>query len=120
MGIFKELRIEEDEKLINEIRAFRAVLVIFESDDNLKLKALPFINFEKQTIDWDSMEKNNTFSANQWAAVFWAKAIWHNYALTVRDPFDAAHEMRQSTQNAVLRALAIRWGLYENYFREAV
>ena len=120
MGIFKEQRIEEDEKLVNELRAFRAVLIILESDDNLKLKALPFINFENQAIDWDAMETNTIFSADQWAAIFWAKAIWYNYAVTVRDPFDVAHEMRQSTQNAVLRALAIRWGLYESYCREAV
>jgi hypothetical protein len=69
----------------------RAVLTILESDDELKRKALPHVNIERQDINWNNIFAND-FGSGHRACLSWAKSLW-----TDRAPSRVA--------------LAIRWGL---------
>ncbi len=87
-----------------------AVLVIFNADDELRAKALPFVNVEKREIDWNGIFKNG-FGSGHRAACVWAKSLWTDQAPAKVDPFDRAFSMNAPLKAAVLNALAIRWGM---------
>ena len=87
-----------------------AVLLIFNADDELRTKALPFVNIERQTIDWDRIS-SHYFGSGHSAAVLWAKAIWLDQMPPKSDPFDRAFSMDNRLRFVVLKALGIRWGL---------
>jgi len=88
----------------------KAVLLIFNADVELKRKALPYVDLNSQSINWEKIYQND-FSGGDSAALAWAKAIWCDQVSTKSDPFDRAFAMDVYLQNAVLNALAIRWGL---------
>lgn len=88
----------------------RAVLKIFNYDMELRAKALPHVDIERQRIDWTSTWAND-FSGGHAAAILWAQAIWCDRVETKGDPFDRAFAMDFRLQRAVIEALAIRWGL---------
>lgn len=97
----------EDGKLPAELRA---VLQIFRYDRELQVKALPCVDVERQFIDWDGIWEND-FGGAHAAAITWAQAIWCDQMRTASDPFDRAFAMSPGLQKAVLKGLAIRWGL---------
>lgn len=80
------------------------------ASEELKRKVLPFINIERETIDWPKIWSQD-FSGGHSAAVCWIQALWCDRVQTKLDPFDRAFAMDQSLQMAVIKALAIRWGL---------
>lgn len=91
-------------------RELRAVLHIFNYDDDLRRKALPHVNIEHQSINWPGVWRND-FSGGYSAAVLWAQAIWCDKVETKSDPFDRAFAMDPELQKVVLEAIAIRWGI---------
>lgn len=94
-------------KLSSELRA---VLRIFRYDEELKRKALPHVDLEHQSINWPRIWEND-FGGGHAAAVVWAQAIWCDQVQTKSDPFDRAFAMDTELQQAILDALAIRWGI---------
>lgn len=91
-------------------RELRAVLKIFNYDDELRRKALPHVNIDRQSINWPAIWGND-FSGGHSAAVVFAQALWCDRVETKADPFDRAFAMDRELQFACLEALAIRWGL---------
>ena len=87
-----------------------AVLTILNADNELKTKALPFVNVDKKEIDWNSIFKN-AFGSGHRAAIVWAKCLWTDSAPAKVDAFERAFSMSPSLRAAVARALTIRWGL---------
>jgi hypothetical protein len=88
----------------------RAVLRIVTADNELKQKALPFVNIERREIDWQNIFRHD-FSSSHRAALIWAKICWLDEMPAKADPFDRAFSMDNCLREAVLEALAIRWGL---------
>ena len=94
-------------------RELKAVLTIFNADQELRRKALSHVNVERQTIDWDKIFEND-FGGGHSAAIAWSRAIWQDEASEGgRDLFDRAHAMDGWLKGIVLKALAIRWGILE-------
>lgn len=91
-------------------REMRAVLTIFTVDEELKRKALPFVDIEHDRIDWDGVLAND-YGGGHGAAVKWALAIWGDCVPEGADPFSRAFAMDDRLRIAILTALAIRWGL---------
>ncbi|MGZ3786820.1 MAG: hypothetical protein ACXVC3_19945 [Bdellovibrio sp.] len=69
---------------------------------------MPFIDFQGENIYWDQIFKNSFGSGHRGALLF-AYAIWQNEVRS--NPFEAAFNMSPKLQMAVLKALALRWGL---------
>lgn len=91
-------------------RELKAVLRIFNTDDELRRKALPHVNIQSQEIDWYSISQND-FGGGHSGAIAWAKAIWADQVSAGVDPFERAFAMQPRLQMAVIEALKIRWGL---------
>ena len=88
----------------------RAVLRIIEADDFLVRNVLPFIDCERESIDWDQIF-SMSYGSGHYAAVTTAYGIWTDHLRAGCDPFDMAFSLGPNLQRAVLSALAIRWGL---------
>ena len=110
MGKFKNLVTDESSEQTTLSPELRAVITILASDPELVRKALPHVDIDKQEINWDQIYAND-FSGGHSAALAFAKAIWCDRVETQSDPFDRAFAMDPKLQSAVLRGLAIRWGL---------
>ena len=91
-------------------RELRAVLQIINADGELKAKALPHINIERQSIHWPGIWQND-FGGGHSAALVFAQALWFDRVETKADPFDRAFAMDRKLQIACIEGLAIRWGL---------
>jgi hypothetical protein len=89
----------------------RAVLHIFNADEELKRKALPHVDIEWHDVSWDQIFEND-FGGGHLAAIIFAKAIWCDQVTTTSDPFDRAFAMNEVLRLAVLQALAIRWSIF--------
>lgn len=88
-----------------------AVLHIFNHDDELKTKALPYVDVETQSVDWYSIFRSH-FGSGHYAAVLWAHCLWSDKPLSREvNPFDAAFSMDAGLTRTVLRAIAIRWSI---------
>ncbi len=105
MTNFKSLEVQEELP-----RELRAVLMIFNADEELMRKALPHVDIKRQSVDWYSISRN-PFGGGHSGAIAWAKAIWSDQLPEGVDPFDRAFAMGASLQTAVLAALRERWGL---------
>ena len=88
----------------------RAVLRIIEADDFLARNVLPFIDCERESIEWDKIF-SMSYGSGHYAAVTMAYGIWTDHLKAGCDPFDMAFSLGPNLQRAVLSALAIRWGL---------
>ena len=110
MGAFKEQLIDEDVFSSTPLPAHvRAVITIMAADPHLVCKALPHVDIDHQEIKWEEIFKNE-FDSGQKAAIYFAKAIATN-RVEGPDPFLLASEMNQKLRGAVIRGLAIHWGL---------
>ena len=87
-----------------------AVLVILNADNELRTKALPFVDIKKSEIDWNGVF-GNAFGSGHRAACVWAKSLWTDQAPAKVDIFDRSFSISPTLQAVVLKALAIRWGL---------
>ena len=88
----------------------RAVLRIVSADDELRKKALPFVNIERREVDWQKIFSQD-FGSGHRASLLWAKICWLDESPVKVDAFDRAFAMDNHLRVAVLEALAIRWGL---------
>ncbi|HEY8270423.1 MAG TPA: hypothetical protein VIG33_06000 [Pseudobdellovibrionaceae bacterium] len=86
----------------------KAVLEILNADSFLMESVMPFIDFQNENIYWDQIFKNSFGSGHRGALLF-AYAIWTDEVRS--NPFDAAFSMGPKLQIAVLKAMALRWGL---------
>ena len=86
-----------------------AALHILNYDEELKRKTLPFVDIEKQAIDWYGIFRQH-FGSGHHAAVLWAYCLWADKAPTV-NPFEAAFSMEAGLRRTVIQAIAIRWCL---------
>lgn len=105
-----ETQTQQTNHQTNLTRELRAVLHIFNYDGELRAKALPHVNIERESINWPAIWRND-FGGGHAAAVVWAQAIWCDCVETKSDPFDRAFAMDYPLQFVCLEALAIRWGL---------
>lgn len=87
-----------------------AVLLILNADPNLMERVKPFINLENETIFWEPILKMSLGSGHR-AAITWAYGAWTDELRPRSNPFDAALSLTPNLQVAVLKALALRWGL---------
>jgi hypothetical protein len=88
----------------------RAVLMIMEADSYLKKAVLPFVDVNRESINWEPIFKMS-FGSGHKAAVTWAYAIWTDEVRAKSNPFDGALSLSPALQKAVLQALALRWGM---------
>ncbi len=93
-------------------REMRAVLMIFNADEEMKQKTLPHVNVDRQTIDWKGILAND-FGGGHSAAILWARCIWNDSIPVGRDPISRVFSMGERLRGIVLRALAVRWGLWD-------
>ena len=93
-------------------RELKAVLTIFNADQELRRKALPHVNVENGRVDWDQILAND-FGGGHSAAVAWARSLWLDTVPEGSDPFDRAFAMNGWLKQAVIKAICIRWGLHE-------
>jgi hypothetical protein len=110
MGKFKELSIDEAPSETTLPRELKAVITVMAADPELVSKALPHVDIDRQEINWEKIFEND-FGGGHSAALLFAKAMWCDKVETQSDPFDRAFAMDPKLQSAVLRGLAIRWGL---------
>jgi len=87
-----------------------AVLLILNSDPYLMEAVRSFINIDTETISWEPILKMGLGSGHR-AAITWAYGVWTDELRPKSNPFDAALSMMPNLQVAVLKALALRWGL---------
>src|ERR1700692_3364920 len=87
-------------------RELRAILRIMTVDDQLKVKALPHVNVERQSVNWTGIWQND-FGGGHSAALLFAQALWFDRVETKADPFDRAFAMDRDLQIACIEALAI-------------
>lgn len=101
---------EQKQRQREPSREMRAVLHIINSDRELQAKALPFIDLERESINWPRIWSQD-FCGGYGAALLWVQAIWCDKVETKGDPFNRAFAMDGHIQKVVIEALAIRWGL---------
>lgn len=101
------MNMNESQKMSRELRA---VLHIFTVNVELRAKALPWVDIERERIEWEKIWSND-FGGGHAAAVVWAQAIWCDRVETKSDPFNHAFAMDTPLKIACIEALAIRWGL---------
>lgn len=88
----------------------RAVIHIFSYDRELREKALPYVDIEKEVINWFGIGRNH-FSSGHSTAIMWARSIWLAKAPLNDDPFERTFSMDLAMRKSILEALAIAWGL---------
>ena len=88
----------------------RAALLIFNADEYLMKQVAPFINIERDSINWNVLLKM-ALGSGQKAAILWAYAVWTDDQPERGECFDVAHSMSPHLKIAVLEALCLRWGL---------
>lgn len=88
----------------------RAVLTIAMADQELRLKALPFVDIERQEVNWSEIFKNDLGSGHR-AALLWAKSLYRDEAPARVDAFDRALAMDGTLRRAVVQAIKIRWSV---------
>lgn len=87
----------------------RAVLAIFSYDPVLTEFIGKAVDYKNESIDWDQIFAA-PLSSGQHAACLWAFSLWRDELKDQANLFDAALSMDSNLQNAVLRALRLRWG----------
>lgn len=88
----------------------RAVIHIFSSNIDLKEKALPYVDIDKDVINWFGIGRNH-FSSGNSTAIMWARSIWLSRYPIDDDPFERSFSMDLSLRKSITEALAIAWGI---------
>ena len=88
-----------------------AVLEIANSCVELKIKMLPHIDIENDTVDFEAILKNGFFESGHTGAVLWAKSIWNRKTVPDLDPMPHSWSMDTEVTSAVIGALCIAWNL---------
>lgn len=86
----------------------KAVLEILNADSFLMKAAKPHIDFENESIYWDKIFQNS-FGSGYRGALLFAYSMWTDEVRA--NPFEMAFSMSPKLQIAVLKAMALRWGL---------
>ena len=91
-------------------RQFRAVLQIIESSHELRTKALPHIDPQREEIAWSDIWHED-FGSGHLAALYFCYAIWRDDGTVLADPFQLAHSMDEGLRRSVNRAIGIWLGV---------
>ena len=90
----------------------KAVFHIFNSNQELRTKALPFLNLEARKVDWYEIGKQH-FGRGHLAAILWAKCLWFWKLPKDPDMMELSTSMDFLTRKTVIEAIQISWGLLE-------
>jgi len=89
----------------------KCVLTIICADEDLSRQCLPLIHIKTDSIEWDSIF-GTSWGSGHGGAILWANALWcDEHREGSRSPFDAAFSMSPKLQKAILKGVAMRWGL---------
>jgi hypothetical protein len=88
----------------------RAVLMILEADPYLKDALSPHIDLNLESIYWDKIFKL-PFGSGHSTIVSWLYGIWTDEPRPRANLFDGSLNLSPKLQAAILKALALRWGL---------
>ncbi len=88
----------------------RAVLTVLCADQHLMDATMPFVDFYRDSIKWDEIY-NLPLNPTHKAAVDIAFGIWTDEQKAETNFFGPILNMETDLQTAVLRGLALRWGL---------
>ena len=94
-------------KMSNQMKA---VLTILSSDRELMDAAGKHVDWINESICWEPILKIAWGSGHR-AALSYAYGIWRDEIRPQSNPFEDALNMDLHLRRAVIRALAIRWGL---------
>jgi hypothetical protein len=83
-----------------------AVLHIFSHDNELRTRALPHVDIENRSIDWEQIF-DQYYGAGHHAALLWALSLWRD--TTPEELLSESFFMDAGLRRTVLRAIAIRW-----------
>jgi hypothetical protein len=89
----------------------QAVLHIFSINDELRTKALPHVDIEKENINWFIIGRQHFTSGNN-SAVMWARSIWLGRSPIDDDLLERSFSMDLKVRKSIVEALGIIWGLY--------
>lgn len=84
----------------------KAVLHILNSNEELKKKVLPHINFEHEIITWDEGVWKEDFSNGTSSAITWIYCLWVGEEAEI-NPIIGSRLMNYELRLAVLEALRI-------------
>ena len=95
--------------MFGETRELKAVLYIFGSDEELKKKALPFVDTDSGTINWNKIFDQRIGNGNK-TVIKWAHSIWAANSIR-QDLIWSSFSLDERLKRVILEALEIRWGL---------
>jgi hypothetical protein len=88
----------------------RSVITIFAADNGLFDVLSPFIDFANNSIDWPRIRSLSLCSGHK-AVVDWAWICWCGEIPEGTNPFDAVPDLDDQFRRAIVKALAVRWGV---------
>jgi hypothetical protein len=88
----------------------RCVFTILDAAPNLKVALSPFIDLSRETIYWERISKLQ-LSGGERTLVAWIYGLWTDEQRPRANVFDGSLNLPPQIQIAVLKALALRWGL---------
>lgn len=88
----------------------KAILHVFSSDEELKRKALPFVDRESNAVDWAKVLSQKLGNGHT-TVVRWARSIWSADSIE-QELVWSSFSLDSHLKRIILEALAIRWGVY--------
>lgn len=88
----------------------QAVVHIFSYDEELRTKALPHVNIEKQSVNW-LLILRKTYGSGHYAAIAWAWCLWMDKTPERLNLFSMAFAMNEDLRKRVAEAIALRWSV---------
>lgn len=86
------------------------VLTILTADKAIEKAVEKYIDLYNESIDWDSIFAVK-WNSEQIGSIHWAYSLWTDELKLKSNPFDSALSANSHQQVAILRALALRWGI---------
>ncbi len=86
------------------------VLTILTADKLIEKGVEKYIDLYNERIDWDSIF-DLRWNSEQIGSIHWAYGLWTDELKFKSNPFDSALTANSNQQIAILRALALRWGI---------
>lgn len=92
-------------------REMRAVLTIIAADPELDRLTTPWLDIEREAIHWADIFESPMSSGHR-SALEWARALWTEQFVDPDSILDSSLNMDLRLKGAVLRALALMWGIW--------
>lgn len=88
----------------------RCVFTVLDAAPNLRAALSPCIDLSRETIYWERISKLQ-LSSGERTLVAWIYGLWTDEQRPRANVFDGSLNLPPQIQIAVLKALALRWGL---------